>query len=330
MTKRENAMAILIGKQPDYYGDFMEAMAFIPDPVFFGDMAPQNGLPHKDSWGVTFVWHPEAPGQHPIATDDTIVIKDIEKWRDYLVVPDPAAVDWSAAAKVASETDRSEMFVALFCAGGLFERSHHLLGLQNALVYYMTHPDEMAEILRVIADYKIKLIRTAAQHARPDVIFFHDDWGTKTNLFLPPDLWRKLIKPLHKEIVQAAHDVGMIFMHHADCICQPIVEDMVELDIDIWQGVIAQNDIAEIQRLVKGKMALIGGVDGPKIDVADITEEEIRAEVRRVIDSFCPAGKFFPSIPNGRCFREWNNNIYLDELKTYGKKWAQANPINKN
>jgi len=327
MTKRENAMAILNGQQPDYYFDFMDAMAFIPNPAHLADSAPQDGKLHKDSWGVTFTWPPGAPGQHPHATPENIVIKDIEKWRDYLVAPDPTKGDWAAAAKAASEIDRSEMFVAVFVPSGLFERSHHLMGMENGLMAYLTDPDEMAEILRVIADYKIKLINTIAEHAKPDAIFYLDDWGSKTNLFLPPAVWRELIKPLHKEIVQAAHDAGMLFVHHADCICQPIVEDMAEIGIDIWQGVIAQNDIAEIQRVLDGKMALIGGIDGPKIDVEDITEEEIRAEVRRVINSFCPAGKFFPSIPNGRCFREWNNSIYRDELEKYGRKWAQENPI---
>ena len=329
MTKRENAMAILNGQQPDYYFDFMDAVAFIPDPVFMSGVIPQDGLPYKDAWGVTFVWHPDSPGKHPVDTDDTVVIKDIEKWRDYVVVPDPADYDWSAAAKAASEIDRKEMFVGLFSAGGLFERSHHLMGLQEGLISYMTNPDEVAELLRVIADHKIKLLQTAAKHAQPDIVFFHDDWGTKTNLFLPPDLWRKLIKPLHAEIVQAAHECNIIFIHHADCICQPIVEDMAEIGIDIWQGIIAQNDIAEIQRVLDGKMALIGGIDGPKIDVESNTEEEIRAEVRRVIDSFCPAGKFFPSIPHGRCFREWNHNIYRDELEKYGREWAQRNPVGK-
>ena len=48
---------------------------------------------------------------------------------------------------------------------------------------------------------------------------------------------------------------------------------------------------------------MCGGIDGPKIDVADITEEQIRAEVRRAIDTYCPGGRFYPSIPNGICFR---------------------------
>ena len=40
------------------------------------------------------------------------------------------------------------------CAGGLFERSHHLMGMEEALVNYLEYPDEMAGLLRVIADYK--------------------------------------------------------------------------------------------------------------------------------------------------------------------------------
>ena len=69
------------------------------------------------------------------------------------------------------------------------------------------------------------------------------------------------------------------------------------------------------------------GIDGPKIDVADITEEQIRAEVRRAIDTYCPGGRFYPSIPNGICFREWNNQIFLDELHRYGAQYAKDHPI---
>ena len=102
---------------------------------------------------------------------------------------------------------------------------------------------------------------------------------------------------------------------------------MVEMGIDIWQGVIPQNDIVEIQRVTEGKLAMIGGIDGPAVDIANITEDAIRAEVRRAIDTYCPAGRFYPSIPNGRCFREWNNDIAQDEMKRYGAAWAQAHPI---
>ncbi len=327
MNLRENAMAILNRRQPDYYFDLMNAITLVPDPVLTGDRPPQDGLEHPDSWGTIYIWKPGAPGAHPHVNASNAVIKDIEKWEEQLKVPSLEGLDFTAAKQVAEATDRNEKFVGFMCSGGLFERSHHLMGMETALINYLEYPDEMAALLRVIAEYKKKYIRMMANEVHPDIIFYHDDWGSKQNLFLPPRVWRSIIKPLQKEIADVIHECGMIYMHHADCICQPIVTDMVEIGVDIWQGVIAQNDIVEIQRVTEGKLAMVGGIDGPKLDIENITEEQIRAEVRRAIDTYCPAGRFFPGIPNGVCFREWNNSIVMDELKKYGRIYAQEHPV---
>ena len=327
MTLRENAMAIYNHQQPDYYFDLMDAIQLVPDPVLMAGMFPQDGKEYKDPWGTAYIYKPGAPGPHPNVTAENAVIKDIEHWKDSVVVPPTRGLDWSAAKKAADETDRKEKFVGVLFGGGLFERSHHLMGMENALCSYLEYPEEMAELLRVIADYKIDYIHEMGKQIHPDIIFYHDDWGSKQNVFLPPRVWREIIKPLQKEIADAIHEEGMIYMHHADCICQPLVTDMVEIGIDIWQGVIAQNDIVEIQRVTEGKLAMVGGIDGPKIDVENITEEQIRAEVRRAVDTYCPAGRFYPAIPNGWCFLEWNDKIEKDELKKYGREWALKHPI---
>ena len=327
MTPRQNAMAVFNRQQPDYYGDFMPALQFIQDPVYLRDRIPPDGQIHQDGWGTSFLFLPTAPGPHPVVNDQNAVIKDIEHWEEQLKVPTLEGLDWSAAVKQAEEVNRDEYFCAIHCSGGLFERTHHLMGMQNALINYMEYPEEMAGVLRKIADYKIEYLKLAAKYLKPDIVFYHDDWGTKQNVFLPPRVWRELIKPLHTEIVKTAHDCGIMFMHHADCVCQPLVLDMVEMGIDIWQGVIPQNDIVEIQKITEGKLAMIGGIDGPKIDIENITEDEIRAEVRRAFDTYCPGGRFYPSIANGCCFRKWNNDIYLDELASYGRKYAQEHKI---
>lgn len=327
MTKKENALAILEGKQPDYYFDFMDAVALIKDPVTELDQANPDGMIHLDSWGTASIWLEGAPGAHPLSDEDHLVIKDIEKWKEELMIPSIENLDWKKAEDQAAQVDRNEMFLGCMSAKGLFERSHFLMGFENALIAYLENEEEMAELLQAIADYKIALIRALAEHLHPEIIFYHDDWGSKQNLLLPPRVWRKLIKPLHAGIVQTAHECGMLFMHHADCICQPIVTDMVEIGIDIWQGVIPQNDICLIQQETKGRLAMIGGIDGPKIDLETVTEHQIRAEVRRAIDAYCPGGRFFPSIPNGECYIPFNNRIYREELERYGRIWAVQHPV---
>jgi len=327
MTPRENVMAVFNHQQPDYYGDFMPALEFVMDPVYLRDRIPQDGKMHKDAWGTVFRFDPGAPGAHPVVNDQNAVIKDIENWKREFRVPTLKDLDWFAAKEQADHINRREKLCAIYSSGGLFERSHHLMGMQNALIYYMEYPEIMADILRQIADYKIEYLKLAAKHLKPDIVFFHDDWGSKQNVFLPPPLWREIIKPLHAEIIRAAHEGGIMFMHHADCVCQPLVMDMVEMGVDIWQGAIPQNDIVEIQRITEGKLPMIGGIDGPKIDVSGITEEEIRTEVRRAFDAYCPGGRFYPSIANGCCYRKWNNDIYLDELAVYGRKYALEHTV---
>ena len=181
-------------------------------------------------------------------------------------------------------------------------------------------------MLRQIADWKIAYIKEAHKQLGIDTIFYHDDWGSKQNLFLPPDVWRDIIKPLQKEISDTMHELGIFYMHHADCICQPIVTDMVEIGVQLWQGTIAQNDIVEIQRITEGKLPMCGGIDGPKLDVSYTTEEQARAEVRRAIDTYCAAGRFFPSIPNGVCFIEEINGWVMDELDKYGHEYVKLHP----
>jgi hypothetical protein len=325
-TKRENAEAILNGEQPDYYGDFMDALTIVPDPVMTMRPIPKDGLEHSDSWGVTNIWHVDSPGAHPVARPETLVIKDIENWKDELVVPDLSCLDWSVAQEKAKEVNRHETFLACFSSAGLFERSHHLMGFQNALENYLLYPDEVMELLKVIMEFKIEYIRLIGTYLKPDILFYHDDWGMKTNIFLPPDTWREMIKPLHTQIVAAAHEQGIFFLHHADCYCEPLVLDMVEMGIDAWQGVVAQNNIQAIQQITEGKLAMVGGIDGPSIDTDISTEEDIRTEVRRAIDSYCPAGRFFPSVPNGKLFDLNRNAVYRDELSRYGRQWALKHP----
>ena len=327
LTPRENVMAVYNRQQPDYYGDLMPTLRFVQDPVFLRDRIPKDGQVHQDSWGTSFCFKLEAPGPHPVVNEQNAVIKDIEHWKEQLRVPTLKNLDWDSAVAQAREVDRHQYFCAAYCSAGLFERSHHLMGMQTALINYLDYPEEMAGLLRAIADYKIEYLKLAAKYFQPDIVFYHDDWGTKQSVFLPPRVWRELIKPLQKEIIQTAHDCGMIYMHHADCVCQPLVLDMVEIGVDIWQGAVPQNDIVEIQRITEGKLPMVGGIDGPKIDVENITEEAIRAEVRRAFDTYCPAGRFYPSIANGICFRQWNNEIFLDELTSYGRRYAQEHPI---
>lgn len=326
MTPRENMLAILEGKQPEYYSDFQSAVKIVVDPIWKSDSIPEDGREHKDSWGTVCVRPVGSPGKHPHVTPENAVVKDVTEWRKQLIVPSYKDFDWSDAKAQAEAVDRDRYFVEYFCAQGLFERSHFLMGMEDAFCAYLEEPEAMMEMLTAIAEYKKAIIKEAAYHLKPDVVFFQDDWGSKQNLFLPPSVWREMIKPLQTDIAKTIHECGMIYVHHSDCVCEPVAEDMLDIGIDIWQGVIPENDIVGIQGRTNGRLAMIGGIDGPAIDDEDTTEQDIVNEVRRCIDTYCPAGRFFPGAP-APLLRSRNNEILNAELMKYGREWARAHPV---
>lgn len=326
LTPRENALAILSNEQPDYYGDFMSTVKAIDDPIRASDVIPMDGKAYRDSWGVTKVWPIGTQGAHPVCTPETVVVPDIEDWEAFLKVPSFNDFDWSDCIAVTKKIDRNKYFAGYYMPTGLFERSHFLLGMENAFCSYLENPDDMSELLDVICEYKVKQIYLAGEMVHPDVFFYQDDWGHKLGMFLPPNLWREIIKPRQIKIAKAIHDVGALYIHHADCVCEPIVQDMVDIGIDIWQGVIPQNNILEIQCITEGKLAMTGGFDVPKYDVEGTSEEEIRAAVRDCVDKYCPKGRFYPARPSARFTIARYGEIFEDELARYGRQWALEHP----
>ena len=73
---------------------------------------------------------------------------------------------------------------------------------------------------------------------------------------------------------------------------------MAEIGIQVWQGVLPDNNIPSLQRHLKGRMVLMGGI-GAAIDRQDASEEEIRKYVRYVLKTCCPGGHFIPCITYG-------------------------------
>jgi hypothetical protein len=116
---------------------------------------------------------------------------------------------------------------------------------------------------------------------------------------------------------------GVLIQHHADCYCMGIENDMVDLGIDMWQGALPSNDIVQVQKNTQGKMLLLGGIDQGVIDRADATEDEIRGEVRRAIDTYAPGGAFLPCIGSLECINEFVTPIVIDECNRYGAEWLK-------
>ncbi len=295
------------GGKPDRIVKQFEGTVFLPgDPVsqFVRGRRYAGMPPAKDLWGTEIIWPEGVPAAMPHVTEQNKAIKDITCWRDFVKVPDLIANCsqdelWEPYLKRVEDVDRENELVMVFAPTGVFERLHFLMGFVDMFINLMTEPEAMKDLCEAIGEYRYNGMKLIIDHVRPDVLHSHDDWGSKNNLFIQPELWREFIKPQYAKSYGYAHDRGVIIEHHADSFCEQIVEDMVELHIDVWQGVLPQNDIVKLQKQLDGRMALMGGIDAAIVDRPDSSEDEIRAETRRALETYCPNGSFIPCITYG-------------------------------
>lgn len=331
LTPKQNFLeTIKKGGKPDRIVKQYEGTYFFRgDPVnsYVRGVRSAGMAPMKDLWGTTIIWPEGVIAAMPHVTEESKVIKDITSWRDFVKVPDLIANCsqdelWEPSFKQLENVNRDEALVMAFAPTGVFERLHFLMGFEDTLINLMTEPEAMKDLCDAIGEYRYNGMKLQVDHIKPDILLSHDDWGNKTNLFMQPDIWREFIKPQYQKAFDYVHDQGVIIMHHADSYMQQIIEDMVDLHIDIWQGILPQNDIVKIQKQLDGRMALMGGIDAAIVDREDATEEEIRAETRRVLETYCPNGNFIPCITYGLggTLYPHADEFINDEIDKYNKE----------
>ena len=236
----------------------------------------------------------------PIVTPENQVIRNIEEWERYVKVPDLRANcsrGWETARK--NKEAIPEDYLTMTVMGtGIFEQLHMLMTFEDTLMNLLLYPEEMHGLIEVITEFRLEYMKLIVENLHPDVIWSHDDWGSEHALFMHPDTWLAFFKEPFRRLYSYLHSQGVLVMHHADSFCEPIAEDMAEIGIDIWQGVLPTNDIPALSRRLDGRMALMGGV-ASVIDRADSTEEEIRGEMRRVLSDCGQLPNFIPSYTYG-------------------------------
>ncbi len=322
LNARDNFLETLHHGKPDAFVNEWEPFGFVFDPLMGVTLIAQPGKYVVDGWGTTIYMGEDEPGAMPIVRDDNKAIPDITEWKKYIKSPDiKQKLDWTAAKEQAEAIHKENKLTTSLMATGLFEQSHYLMGFEDTLMNFLLEPEAMGDLLDYITDYKLTYAQILVENLHPDVVLFHDDWGSKTSLFMSPEVWREMLKPRYEKIYSYFKSQGVIIIHHSDSYCQPIAKDMIDIHMDVWQGVLPQNDIPAIQKETEGKLILMGGLDASIMDLKDYKEDVIREEVARACREYAPGGSFIPCLTYGGegSIFPGVNDIIMDEIRNQNK-----------
>ena len=339
ITPRENIIKAYHHQIPDYLPSvFTDINLFKPCPEMERYCGGETGT---DWFGVE--WKYEAGSQAPMTTQNHL-IDCITDWKE-VNFPDLDNVDWNLQVQIDAHTDplsimegkgvlpfkdghsifdTHDKFNMALVINGPFERMHAIEGFDNALCDLLEEPEACADYFHAIAKWKAKLFHILSEYYELDGINSHDDYGSAHNLFMPPELWRKLIKPNLALMVEQCHNDGLLYQHHSCGYIEPLIEDFIEIGvdaIDTWQGGSNPN-VGELKKKYGSKITFCGGFDNQYVlEQPGTTEADVRAEYRRTVDLLAPGGSYVV-FPIG--ISRKNMPAFLDEHRKYGLNYYKT------
>ena len=286
LTKRENLLETIHGGHPDRFVNQFEFLSIIMnDPIRATYKAPKYGeLNVTNQWGVTRSWPEGTPGPFPVHDDAHRLLKDITEWRDIVHAPSPVFPEaaWEPAIAAAEAVDRKDKFVSNFQAPGLFESLHYFMGMEDAMMNFYEEPDEMHDLIKYLTEWELDAARETCDHLHIDAVFHHDDWGSQRSTFFSPAMFEEFFVDAYKQIYGYYKERGVqLIVHHSDSYAATLIPDMIDMGIDIWQGVMTGNDVRKCIDTYGGKISFMGGIDSATVDHPGWTRQEVHDQVRR-------------------------------------------------
>ena len=81
------------------------------------------------------------------------------------------------------------------------------------------------------------------------------------------DMFEEFYLDGYKQVYGYYKDHGVeLIVHHSDSYAATFVPFMIDMGVDIWQGVMSSNNIPELIKQYGGKISFMGGIDSAKID----------------------------------------------------------------
>ena len=182
-----------------------------------------------------------------------------------------------------------------------FERAFAMQGMDRFLMNMAIRPEFASALLGKIASVCKGIMGSFLREVGEfiDIIKIGDDLGTQESLLISPKMYREMLKPIHADFIRfiKSHtDAKVLF--HTDGDVFPLIDDFVEIGIDILNPIqTSAGKMADLKRLKQQygeKLVFCGGIDTSHI-LPGGTPEEVRQEVKRVIDIMAPGGGYLVS-----------------------------------
>ena len=298
--------------------------------TFHIDIKEMEGYTYfYDEWGIGWKMPKEGGWyfdmfDHPLKDAQTIADIENYPWPNPV---DPARFQGMAErARHAAEVEGQAVFMGGLSAG-IMEMAAWMRGFANYFSDFAMNEKLLIALMSKVMELKMAYWDKALAEVGDcvDAIGEADDFAGQFRMLISPATYRRMVKPLHKQLFDFIHarTKAKIFFHSCGSI-RPVIPDLIEIGVDILNPVQVSAtgmDSAELKREF-GKDIVFwgGGVDTQRV-FGSGTPQEVSDDVRRRIDDLAPGGGFvFATVHNIQGNVPAQNIMAMwDTLQQYGK-----------
>lgn len=274
---------------------------------------------YTTSWGVTLRYI-KGNDSSPEFLDYKVT--DEAAWRDCKkrMLEGNDRVNWGWLEHAYPQwTAEGRWITAQFWFG--FDVTHSwMMGTETLLIMMIEEPQLAQEIFETYLDRCMDLFGQIWDRGyRFDCISWPDDMGYKGTTFFSNDMYRELLKPVHKRAIDWAHDHGIYAHMHSCGNIMSRIDDLVEIGLDALNPLEVKAGMEPLTLKAKygDRLVLHGGINAVLWD----DREAIVEEIRRVVPVLKENGGYVfssdHSIPNSVSLG--NFRAIIEEVKRVGK-----------
>jgi uroporphyrinogen decarboxylase len=209
--------------------------------------------------------------------------------------------------------------------GGIFEQPARVMGMQNFLMALVSEPAFADRLMETITDIYIESCNRYLDQVGPyiQVFTFWDDVASQNGWMINPAIYRKLIKPKQKRLVEAIKKkTDAKLFYHSCGATRGLIPDLIEIGFDILNPVQVSAkgmDTRELKKDFGKDIVFWGGVDTQHV-LPFGKPQEVVDEVKRRIDDLAPGGGFvLAAVHNIQAFVPPENIVAaFDTARQYG------------
>jgi uroporphyrinogen decarboxylase len=207
-------------------------------------------------------------------------------------------------AKYLYENTDYAMVGSAVIGGGIFEQPARTMGMENFLMALVAEPRFADRLMEQITDIYIESCNNYLDEVGGyiQVFTYWDDVNTQDGWMISPDLYRRMIKPKQRRLVEAIKrktDARLFF--HGCGAAFDLIPDLIDLGFDIFNPVQVSArgmDTKRLKQTYGNDITFWGGIDTQRVlpfgKPADVVDE-----VKRRIDDLAPGGGFvFAAVHN--------------------------------